>query len=189
MTSAKEASTAKAEAILKQKEMDVREAVADLTVEGAVQGITNLNLEISRSLAGLSDKLVREVNTLQSVREAITLEQAEIERLHKIDVATTALDILVKEYQEQKNALEEPRSALRGLPGTNRIGNENGNRRNTRMPSKSSASARSKNMNTRRRWNARRLKINTKRICGYSIRRIAKNRKRWRKAGNRETLS
>ena len=113
VTSAKEASTAKAEAILKQKEMDVREAVIDLTVEGVVQGITNLNLEISRSLAGLSDKLVREVHTLQSVREAITLEQAEIERLHKIDVATTALDILVKEYQQQKEALEAEIGAAR----------------------------------------------------------------------------
>lgn len=113
VTSAKEASTAKAEAILKQKEMDVREAVTDLTVEGVVQGITNLNLEISRFLAGLSDKLVREVNTLQSVREAIVLEQGEIERLHKIDIATTALDILVKEYQQQKEALENEINAAR----------------------------------------------------------------------------
>ncbi|HWQ69296.1 MAG TPA: hypothetical protein VN494_04965 [Patescibacteria group bacterium] len=113
VTSAKEVSTAKTEAILKQKEMDVRQAVADLTVEGVVQGITNLNLDISRFLAGLSDKLVHEVNTLQSVREAIALEQAEIERLHKIDVATTALDLLVQEYQQQKAALEAEIGAAR----------------------------------------------------------------------------
>lgn len=106
VTTAKEASTAKADAIVKQKEQDIRQAVSDVTVEGVVQGITGLNLEISRFLSGLSDKLVREVNTLASVREAITLEQAELDRLHKIDVATAALDLLVQEYQQQKEALE-----------------------------------------------------------------------------------
>lgn len=106
VTAAKEASTAKAEAIVKQKEQDILQAVQDLTVEGVVQGITQLNLEMSRFLSGLSDRLGRELNVLAAVREAIVLEQAELERLHKIDVATTALDILVKEYQQQKAALE-----------------------------------------------------------------------------------
>lgn len=102
----KEASTAKGDAIVKQKEQDIRQAVSDLTVDGVVQGITGLNLEISRFLSGLSDKLVREVNALTSVREAIALEQAELERLHKIDVTTTALDLLVQDYRQQKEALE-----------------------------------------------------------------------------------
>ncbi|MDE2059978.1 MAG: hypothetical protein KGL31_04385 [candidate division NC10 bacterium] len=106
VAAAKEASTAKAEAIVKQKEQDIRQVVSDLTVEGVAQGITGLNVEISRFLSGLSDKLVREVNTLASVREAIALEQTELEKLHKIDVATTALDMLVKEYQQQKEILE-----------------------------------------------------------------------------------
>jgi len=97
VTAAKEASTAKAEAIVKQKEQDILQAVQDLTVEGVVQGITQLNLEMSRFLSGLSDRLRRELNVLAAVREAIVLEQAELERLHKIDVATTALDVLVKE--------------------------------------------------------------------------------------------
>lgn len=106
VTAAKEASTAKAEAIVKQKEQDILQAVQDLTVEGVVQGITQLNLEMSRFLSGLSDRLGRELNVLVAVREAIALEQAELERLHKIDIATTALDMLVKEYQQQKAALE-----------------------------------------------------------------------------------
>ncbi|MDE2180338.1 MAG: hypothetical protein KGJ40_05760 [candidate division NC10 bacterium] len=93
VTAAKEASTAEAGAIVKQKEQDIRQVVSDLTVDGVVQGITGLNLEISRFLSGLSDKLVR---------EAIALEQTELEKLHKIDVATTALDLLVQEYQQQQ---------------------------------------------------------------------------------------
>ncbi len=113
VTAAKEASTAKAEAIVKQKEQDILQAVQDLTVEGVVQGITRLNLEMSRFLSGLSDRLGRELNMLTSVREAIALEQAELERLHKIDVATTALDLLVKEYQQQKEVLEAEIDAAR----------------------------------------------------------------------------
>lgn len=117
VTAAKEASTAKADAIVKQKEQDIRQAVSDLTVEGVVRGITGLNLEISGFLSGLSDKLVREVNTLTTVREAIALEQAELERLHKIDVATTALDLLVQEYQQQKATLEAEIAAAKAAWG------------------------------------------------------------------------
>lgn len=102
----KDALTPKTEGIVKQKEQEVRQSAAELTVDGVVQRITQLNLEISKSLSGLSEKLLSEVNTLATVREAIGLEKAEIERLHHIDVATTALDILVNEYTQKKDELE-----------------------------------------------------------------------------------
>jgi hypothetical protein len=75
--------------------------------------ISNLGLEVSKSLASLSDKLVQEVNRLATVREAVTLEQKELERLHKIDVAATALDQLVQDYSRQKEQLEAEISAQR----------------------------------------------------------------------------
>jgi colicin import membrane protein len=49
---------------------------------------------------------VQEVNLLGSVRETVELERKELERLHKIDVAATALDQMVQDYGRQKDELE-----------------------------------------------------------------------------------
>ena len=75
--------------------------------------ISNLGLEVSKSLAALSDQLVQEVNRLATVREAVTLEQKELERLHRIDVAATAIDQLVQDYSRQKEQLEAEIAAQR----------------------------------------------------------------------------
>src|ERR1035438_7307460 len=53
-----------------------------------------------------SGKLVEEVERLSAVREAVNLERAELERLHKIDVAATALDQMVQDYAREKERLE-----------------------------------------------------------------------------------
>jgi hypothetical protein len=50
--------------------------------------------------------LTEEVQLLASVREAVGLERKELDRLHKIDVAATALDQLVQDYARQKQELE-----------------------------------------------------------------------------------
>jgi hypothetical protein len=55
---------------------------------------------------GLSGKLTEEVQLLASVREAVGLERKELDRLHRIDVAATALDQLVQDYARQKQELE-----------------------------------------------------------------------------------
>jgi hypothetical protein len=102
---AEETATPKAAEIAKQKEQEIRDAVKELSVDSVIQAISRLNLEVSRFLSGLSEKLVSEVNTLAALREAIDLEKAETERLHKIDVAATTLDMLVQSYEQQKEAL------------------------------------------------------------------------------------
>ena len=103
----------KAEELRKQKEAEVRQAVQGLSVDAVVGEISNLGLQVSKSLAALSDQLVQEVNRLATVREAVTLEQKELERLHKIDVAATAVDQLVQDYSRQKDQLEAEISAQR----------------------------------------------------------------------------
>jgi colicin import membrane protein len=103
----------KAEELSKVKELETRQTVEGITMEGVVRRISDLGVEISKALAGLSDKLVGEVNVLASVREAVALEQRELERLHKIDVAATALDQLVQDYGLQRKSLEEQIAAQR----------------------------------------------------------------------------
>jgi hypothetical protein len=97
---------AKADELAKVKEAEVREEVAGITVEGVVERMSSLGLEVTRSLAGLSGKLVEEVGRLTSIRAAVELEKRELERLHKIDVAATALDQMVQEYSHEKERLE-----------------------------------------------------------------------------------
>ena len=63
-------------------------------------------MEISKALAEISGKLVSEVERLTSIREAVALQTKELERLHKIDIAATAIDHLVLDYQSQKQTLE-----------------------------------------------------------------------------------
>jgi len=103
---ARESADAKAEEVARRRAAEVRQAVAGTTVESVVQGISGLGLEVSKALADLSGKLVEEVERLSTVREAVALERAELERLHKIDVAATALDQLVQDYAREKERLE-----------------------------------------------------------------------------------
>jgi hypothetical protein len=110
---ARETTEPKAEELRKQKETEVRQAVQGLSVDAVVGEISNLGLTVSKSLAALSDQLAQEVNRLATVREAVTLEQKELERLHKIDVAATALDQLVQDYSRQKEQLEAEIAAQR----------------------------------------------------------------------------
>ncbi len=102
----RESADPKMEEAIRRHETEVREDVEGVTVESAVQRISGLGLEISKALSGLSGKLTEEVQLLASVREAVGLERKELDRLHKIDVAATALDQLVQDYARQKQELE-----------------------------------------------------------------------------------
>jgi hypothetical protein len=95
------------------REAEIRQSVDGVTVEGVVQKISGLGLEVSKALADISERLTREVQLLASVRESVALEQKELERLHKIDVAATALDQMVQDYARQKQQLEAETAAQR----------------------------------------------------------------------------
>ena len=110
----KESASPKAEEILRLREIETRKAVEEISVDSVVQKISGLGLEISKSLATLSEKLVHEVERLTSTRDAVSLETRELERLHKIDIAATALDQLIEDYRSQKAALEADISSQRG---------------------------------------------------------------------------
>jgi colicin import membrane protein len=104
---AREASDAKIEETARLRESEVRQSVSGVTVEGVVQRISGLGLEVSKSLSDLSTRLTEEVQLLASVRDAVALERKELERLHKIDVAATALDQMVQDHAREKQGLEQ----------------------------------------------------------------------------------
>jgi hypothetical protein len=95
------------------REAQVRHRLEGVSVEMVIQKISALGLEVSRALADVSEKLTEEVQLLAIVREAVTVERKELEHLHKIDVAATALDQLVQDYAREKQKLEEEITAQR----------------------------------------------------------------------------
>jgi DNA repair exonuclease SbcCD ATPase subunit len=113
MKAARDTADAKADEVARRKEGEIRQAAEGVTVEGTVEQISRLGLEVSRALSGISEKLVDEVNRLTTLRAAVELERAELERLHKIDVAATALDLLVQEYEQQKAQIQTEMAAQR----------------------------------------------------------------------------
>ena len=108
-----EAADVKADELARQKDGETLRAAEAITVEGAVEQISRLSLEVSRAFTGISEKLVEEVNRLTMVRSAVALERQELERLHQIDVAATALDLLVREHAQQKQQFEAEMAAQR----------------------------------------------------------------------------
>ncbi|HVN05229.1 MAG TPA: hypothetical protein VMT86_12470 [Bryobacteraceae bacterium] len=110
---ARESADAKAEETARVRADEVRHSVETITVESVVQGLTSLGLQISKALSDISARLAEEVGRLSTLREAVSLERAELERLHKIDVAATALDQLVQEHAREKERLEAEIAAKR----------------------------------------------------------------------------
>lgn len=106
VAAARETGGAKAAELEQQREAEIRQAVEGASVEAVVQKLSGLGLEISRALADISERLVQEVNGLAIARAAVELERAELQRLHKIDLAATALDELVQDYSREKERLD-----------------------------------------------------------------------------------
>jgi hypothetical protein len=111
----REARNAKVEEAAKLKETEVRQAVEILSIEGVAQSISVLGIQISKALAEVSANLIAELHRLAAVREAVALEHGELERLHKIDIAATALDQLAQEYDSKSQALDTEMSARRTM--------------------------------------------------------------------------
>ena len=103
----------KSEEMTRAREAEIRQSVQGISVDGVVQKLSGIGLEVSKALSDLSEKLVQEVDQLAAVREAVTLETKELERLHKIDVAATALDQLIQDYRTQQSQLEGEIAAQR----------------------------------------------------------------------------
>jgi len=96
----------KAAQLAREREAQVLSEVGGMTVESVVQKITGLGLEISRTLAGVSDSLAEQVRQLSTLQEGVRIEKTELDRLHQIDVAKTSLDQLLLDYEQQKQKLE-----------------------------------------------------------------------------------
>jgi len=103
----------KADEVLNQREAEICESVKDIAMEGILRKFADLNGEISKTLSALSERMIAEANVLSNLRQAVAIETRELEKLHKIDIAKTALGQLVEEYEQQQATLEAEINAAR----------------------------------------------------------------------------
>jgi colicin import membrane protein len=99
--------------LAREREAEVRQSVSGVSVEGIVQHVSSLGVEVARALSDLSGKLVKEFDRLTELREAVSLETGELERIHQIDLAATAIDQMVQRYHSQRAELEKEIEAQR----------------------------------------------------------------------------
>src|SRR5690348_6802922 len=74
VASEKNDASLKNDALSQIQEAEVRIAVSEISVEVIAKKLSDLNVEISRTLSGLGEKMNAEVGLLRSLKEAVALE-------------------------------------------------------------------------------------------------------------------
>ena len=80
--------------------------VSGLTAESAVKKVTEAGLTINKTLGGINEQVMSLVEELKKLDEAIHLKTEELAALHGKDVAASAIDVLVAEYDRKKLELQ-----------------------------------------------------------------------------------
>jgi chromosome segregation ATPase len=80
--------------------------ISGLSAESAVKKVTEAGLTINKTLGGINEQVISLVEELKKLDEAIKLKTEELAALHGKDVAASAIDVLVAEYDKKKAELE-----------------------------------------------------------------------------------
>jgi colicin import membrane protein len=89
------------------RETEVLHAVAGLNMDAVSGTIATTQVEVQKSLAALSAKLVEQLQVLGNVEEAIALKREELKQLYNIESAAVSLDDLDAKIQAQREAWME----------------------------------------------------------------------------------
>jgi hypothetical protein len=89
------------------KESEILEAVAGLNLDTVSGTLASTQVEVQKTLADLSAKLVERLQLLRNVEEAITLKREELKQLYDIESAEVELDDLKAQITAQHEAWDE----------------------------------------------------------------------------------
>jgi hypothetical protein len=87
--------------------MDVLQSVAGLNMDGVSGTIASTQVEVQKSLAALSAKLVEQLQVLGNVEEAIKLKREELQQLYNIEAGAVSLDDLDAKIEAQRESWKE----------------------------------------------------------------------------------
>jgi chromosome segregation ATPase len=114
--------------VISSKEQEARNShaknvltdVSGLTAESAVKKVTEAGLTINKTLAGINEQVMALVEELKKLDEAIHLKTEELAALHGKDIAASAIDVLVAEYDRKKADLQAEMERLQKEIAENR---------------------------------------------------------------------
>jgi len=89
------------------RETEVLESVVGLSLDSVSTTLASTQVEIQKSLADLSAKLVERLQLLKNVEEAIQLKQEELKQLYNLEAKEIELDDLKAEIEKQRETWEE----------------------------------------------------------------------------------
>jgi hypothetical protein len=89
------------------RETEVLEAVTGLSLDSVSSTLASTQVEVQKSLADLSAKLVERLQMLKNVEEAIQLKQEELKQLYNLEAKEIELDDLKAEIDRQHEAWDE----------------------------------------------------------------------------------
>jgi len=93
------------------KEAEVLNAVTGLSLDSVSNTLTNTQVEVQKSLAGLSAKLTEQLQVLRNIEEAIDLKRDELKELYNLEAKVTELDELEAEIEGRRKSWEEEQAA------------------------------------------------------------------------------
>jgi DNA repair exonuclease SbcCD ATPase subunit len=97
----------KEETAAKEQNKQLLEVATTYTVDGIVKGLADLQLEFGSIVSGISEKLVKETQKLDELKQAIEIETQHLQELQKIRIVADALDIITQEHQAKLKNLDQ----------------------------------------------------------------------------------
>lgn len=93
------------------REQETLESVKDLNLDTVTNNVTTTQVEVQRTLAGLSAKLIEQLEVLRNVEESIRIRREELQQVHQIEAKVLELDALEAQIIQRKKEWEEEQTA------------------------------------------------------------------------------
>lgn len=98
----------------KVEKKEIVETAARNSVETIVKGLADLKLAITKALDDMEQQLIGESKRLQGIRQAIAIEQKNLEEIHEIRADADSLAALLLAQKEKKQTFEAEIEQKRG---------------------------------------------------------------------------
>ena len=105
--------TSKQEVKREQEKQEMVQMASQNTADEIVKSLANLKLFIVHSLEELANQLLEEHKKLVTLRQAIKIQEQDLEELHEIKVNTDTLAALLQAQKQKKESFEREMSEQR----------------------------------------------------------------------------
>jgi colicin import membrane protein len=97
--------------VAEMRDNEVLESVKGLNLDKVSKDITSAQVEVQKTLAGVSAQLMDQLQILENVEISIRLKREELKQLHDIEATASTLDQLEEQIAKQRREWDEERAA------------------------------------------------------------------------------